>query len=88
MKRRVPDAVKQEASRCTRNFSCLESDCCGGREMCVVDYAIGDRILFLVPGQQSRQCAYQTTFGRRLVCSCPVRCHTHANSPGPDKPKA
>ena len=75
----IPQKVIQQTTKCRHDFSCLATGQCGDIELCKVDYANGDNILFLV-SKESLDCPYRVMFAGRQVCRCPVRFAIHQKS--------
>lgn len=71
MKHPVPKSVIEQTTKCQHNFSCLETGKCGDKEMCAVQYADGENVLFL-KDKEDASCNYRMSFGYNQVCTCPV----------------
>ena len=67
----VPEAVLSETKRCQHNFSCLETEKCGGKVMCDVKRVHKENILYWVSKEQIN-CPYRISFGEGQMCLCPT----------------
>jgi hypothetical protein len=68
--------LQELASKCPNSVSCIETGCCGEREMCKVQRAAGENILFL-EGDMPFGCPYLLPFGYGHLCTCPVHAKLH-----------
>lgn len=78
MEFKVPEEVLQETTRCQHDFSCLKTQQCGNRSMCVVDKISAESILFL-NSTEIVICPYRISFGQGQVCMCPVHYYLQKN---------
>jgi len=69
MESHVSDEVKQSATNCKKDFSCLKA---GRNDLCQVKYCVGGKLHFIKCLNQE-YCSYQHAFGDEFFCSCPVR---------------
>ena len=65
---KVDDNIKQETTKCKKNFSCLS----GETPICSVELSIENKILF-IKCVSKEPCSYRVPFGYSDVCICPVR---------------
>lgn len=72
----VPAAIREQATKCSHGFSCLESGRCGDHPMCDVETVHGNNVL-CVSAADWPQCPYHLDFGGAQFCVCPVRCAIH-----------
>jgi len=66
------DAHSQKITNCENVFSCLTEGKCGDRDMCDVNYANGEHVLFLHNREQTI-CKYRSAYGYSQICTCPTR---------------
>jgi hypothetical protein len=76
MKVEIPDSVRRKVTQCPHDFSCLETGCCGDRNMCEVEYAYGGNVMRLASNEQMH-CPYRIAFGNSQLCLCAVREYLH-----------
>ena len=76
MKVEIPDSVRRKVTQCPHDFSCLETGCCGDRNMCEVEYAYGGNVMRLASNEQTH-CPYRIAFGNSQLCMCAVREYLH-----------
>ena len=76
MEKQVPESARKATKKCGHNFSCLTTGKCGDREMCPVEYANGEPLLFL-KDRKYAACPYRLPFGDRQICRCPVHYAMH-----------
>jgi len=74
----VSQEILDGTTKCPYAFTCLDSGKCGEREMCGVEYANGDNVLFL-ESKEAASCAYRVTFGFRQLCTCPTHFYIDAH---------
>ena len=67
----VPNDIKNRATKCKHNYSCLETGQCGDRPLCSVEQRDGENVLILETNK-SKSCPYRLDFGGRQLCTCPV----------------
>jgi len=72
----LPDDVRRRTTKCAYGFGCLETGCCGNREMCEVVGSFGPEVLQLAT-HECADCMYRISFGYGQLCICPVRGHLH-----------
>ena len=72
----VPDDVPAEKTECFNNFTCLSQGRCGDRDLCDVEYADGESILFL-SSKQPLACPHRVVFAGRQICKCPTHFAIH-----------
>ena len=77
MQNNLPPELLKEATKCTHDFSCLNTGRCGDPIDCKVDSADGKNILFLksnqiIPGPGPGPCPYRMSFATEEVCRCPI----------------
>ncbi len=70
MKFAIDEAIKKNATKCRRNFSCLSGE---NGYLCEVEDFAGGKIHFIKPGNASELCGYRMEFGYSYLCNCPVR---------------
>jgi len=75
----VPESVKR-ATKCQRDFSCLEIRQDSARVICQVEYEAGNRVLVLAPEEGKFNCPYCVRFGYRYLCTCPTNYAIHNRS--------
>ncbi len=73
----VSKELLDRTTKCPYAFTCLDSEKCGEREMCRVDYANGENVLFL-KSKEAASCTYRVAFGFSQLCTCPT--HFYINS--------
>jgi hypothetical protein len=67
----VSQEVKDQTTKCWREFGCLSGNGC--KPLCSVESCLAKRFLFLNTGAQIG-CPYRVSFGfKSQICSCPVR---------------
>lgn len=71
MKYSISQQILKKAVYCKHDFSCLETGKYCDRQMCKVDYADGENVLFLET-KEPANCEYRVSFGCSQVCTCPV----------------
>jgi hypothetical protein len=73
----IPDSVKRKAKKCTANFSCLTTGCCGSfQEMCKSEEPISDGAIWIT-AKPLINCSYYSPFATSHICTCPVRHYLH-----------
>lgn len=72
----VPAEILRQTTKCSHNFSCLQSGQCGDNSMCEVETAHADDVL-CVSNADWPKCPYHLEFGGAKFCVCPVRCAIH-----------
>ena len=74
MKHRVPKEVIDKTTKCSWQFSCLETGKCGDKNsLCDVEHVDGKDVLFLKWNKKlAEDCPYHLSFGAGKVCTCPV----------------
>jgi hypothetical protein len=63
--------ILDRTTKCPHAFSCLDSGKCGEREMCEVNFAGGENVLFL-KWKEASSCPYRMSFGYGQICTCPT----------------
>ena len=72
----ISDDALSRTVKCPSNFYCLNDKrhamCSEAKPLCRVNYYIGKTDLVVTyPGNED--CPYKVNFGKRYICSCPVR---------------
>ncbi len=68
----IPKEAIDRATECPSEFSCLSCGQCGDSDICKVESAHSEDILFLEP-EQCHFCPYRLSVGEDQICRCPVR---------------
>ena len=72
----VPAEILRKTTKCSHDFSCLQTGQCGDNPMCDVQTAHSDNVL-CVSAADWPKCPYHLDFGGARFCVCPVRCAIH-----------
>jgi hypothetical protein len=66
------DSDSLNSTNCEHDYSCLTEKKCGNRDMCNVQYANGEYVLFLHDKEHSK-CKFRSNITCEQVCTCPIR---------------
>lgn len=68
----MPDGVKRQATKCSFDFSCLTTACCGSQqEVCEAESSLGNDLL-RIAAKPLVSCPYYVSSGSSHICECPV----------------
>lgn len=70
---KVSRSVRKKATECPRELACLGTGHCGDLPLCTVKSNADTHCLTLDSETCVLTCPYRVPFGRRQVCTCPVR---------------
>ena len=64
------DSNTIEATKCGRDFQCLNHD---GKPLCKIENVVAKDLLFIKCSPDLRRCDYKISFGEGNICFCPTR---------------
>jgi len=65
---KISKPIREQTTRCSKDFSCLSDDT---RNLCEIVHANGENVLFI--NQNPKSCSYKIPFGSSYICTCPTR---------------
>jgi hypothetical protein len=72
----VSEDVLQATTKCTHEYSCLETGKCGNLIMCKVDKRFDKNMLYIKSAKDKEgvSCPYKLTYGSNQghICTCPT----------------